>query len=285
LIAWPGSLVREIAKQRAVFFLGSGVSASSEDIAGNRPATWRDFLNDACSKVQDPGHRTEIQGFISAQKYLLALQAIKTCVDEGDYHHLLTSHFNNPRFLPSELHKVILNLDLRLVITTNFDKIYESYCESTTDEGYKIITYLDESLSDCLREDTRLIIKAHGSINNINRMIFTKEEYHKAKRDHPQFYEILKAIFLTHTCVFIGCSLEDPDILLLLEDVKITSSANLPHYALLKDGSQNHFEIEDFKRAYNIKPLVYGPGHEHLIDDLSQLLQEVQELRSLATPS
>jgi len=34
---------------------------------------------------------------------------------------------------------------------------------------------------------------------------------------------MLKALFLTNTVLFIGCGLNDPDVVLLLEDVKISA--------------------------------------------------------------
>lgn len=111
-------------------------------------------------------------------------------------------------------------------------------------------------------------------------MIFTRAEYHGAKASHPRFYDILKAIFLTHTAVFIGCSMEDPDVLLLLEDVKITASTEKPHYVLIKKGSQDFFSVSDWKKTYNICPLEYGPTHASLVDDLRALQELVDKERS-----
>ncbi|WP_445730680.1 SIR2 family protein [Methylocystis sp. IM2] len=138
----------------------------------------------------------QIGRFITERKYLLALQAIKDEVDPGDYQELLNQNFNEPVFEASKLHEIIFALDSRLVITTNFDKIYEKHCLNVSTEGFKVIPYNSTSLADELRSDTRLIIKAHGSIDEISAMIFTRGQYHSAKRDNPGFYGLLKAIFL-----------------------------------------------------------------------------------------
>ena len=111
-----------------------------------------------------------------------SLQAIKTSADRGDYQDMPNQNFNSPAFQPSRLHQIILALDSRIVITTNFDKIYERYCLNTSAEGFKVVTYESPSLADELRSDTRLIIKAHGNIDDIQRMVFTRAEHHRIKQ-------------------------------------------------------------------------------------------------------
>lgn len=285
MINWPPSLVREIAARRCVFFIGAGVSASSRDVHGNTPKAWGAFLTEAANLVPDTGKKRVINKLIRERKYLLALQGIRDESNAADYRDLLNRNFNNPVFQPSDLHKCIFDLDARIVITTNFDKIYDRYCTSVSNAAqtgaFKTISYYSHDLVDEIRSDTRLIIKAHGSIDDISKMIFTRAEYHKAKIEHPKFYDILKAIFLTHTAVFIGCGMEDPDVLLLLEDVKITASAERPHYVLIKSKSQDMFSMSDWKKTYNICPLEYGPSHADLVTDLRALQSLVETERAL----
>lgn len=280
MINWPSSLVQEVARRRVVFFLGSGVTASSVNSNGSSPVTWSEFLFKACELVCDEEVRSQIKNIIENNNYLLGLQAIKDNVDQGDYKELLDECFNDPSFQHSELHEVLLDLDIPITVTTNFDKIYDTYCESTSRDAYKVVNYTSEDLGDLLRSNARLIIKAHGSINEIQGMIFTKSEYHEAKRSYPRFYELLKAIFLTHTVIFIGCGMEDPDILLTLEDVKITGSGNRPHYALIKHRNLTVHSISELRDAYNIRTLEFGPNYTDLTSDLNELLNKVEELRS-----
>ncbi|KTT68597.1 hypothetical protein SB18R_24100 [Pseudomonas oryzihabitans] len=281
MIDWPSTLINEIAKGRCVLFLGAGVSATASNPAGNRPPDWKTFLSAACSLVKDPTKRAAVDALISEGKLLVALQAIKDLSDQADYHAFLDSHFNSPHFEPSELHRIINALDARIVITTNFDKIYERYCFSAPGgmDAFKIIDYRAAILADELRSDTRLIVKAHGTIDKIEEMIFTKAQYHEAKRDYPRFYDVLRAIFLTNTIVFIGCGLEDPDILLLLEDVRISGRQSKPHYALIKQG-KHEFMIRDWRATYNIAVIEYGPDHDDLKGELQNLLDQVESARA-----
>src|SRR6266581_4929491 len=83
---------------------------------------------------------------------LLALQMIRDNSDVADYR-------TAKRAAP-----VHFDLDARIVITTNFDKIYEKYCFQFADGEafpFKVLPYTATSLADELRSDTRIIIKAH----------------------------------------------------------------------------------------------------------------------------
>jgi|SRR5882724_1715156 len=281
MIAWPTSLVREVAARRCVFFLGAGVSATATDKDGKRPKTWTQFLEEACKLITSGTKRKIVKKLIKDKKYLLALQGIRDEVNTADYRDLLNQHFHTPSYEPSTLHKYICDLDSRIVITTNFDRIYERYCQQPGNRGaYKTIDYSSMDLIDEIRSDTRLIIKAHGSIDDISQMIFTRSEYHRTKRNFPHFYEILKAIFLTHTVIFIGCSLEDPDVQLLLEEVKLTGSSERPHYAIICKRSQDALTLADWRKTYNVEVLEYGPSHDNLPNELRTLAERVEAERT-----
>lgn len=281
MIRWPTSLIREVAARRCVFFLGAGVSAYTNDTEGNHPKTWKEFLVEACSLIPVNKEKNIVKKLIKENQLLLALEGIREFSENSEYIDFVNKNFNNPAYKPNLLHECINELDSRIVITTNFDRIYENYCMTTANsDAYKTINYYSKNLVDEIRSDNRLIIKAHGSIDEISNMIFTRSEYHKAKRDHSQFYEIIKAVFLTNTVVFIGCSLSDPDLLLILEEVRITGSSDRPHYAVIKKRSMNKLELSDWKKTYNISALEYGPTHNDLLTDLQQLFAKVDHERS-----
>lgn len=197
---------------------------------------------------------------------------------------LLNSEFHNPRYQPSDLHKTIIALDSRLVITVNFDKIYETCCYNLSPDAIKVVTYYTGSLFDEIRSESRLLIKAHGSIDDVEKMIFTRSQYRDAKSKYPNFYKLLEAIFLTHTAIFIGCGLNDPDIMLVLEEVKRISSSTKPHYALSLRNSEEKYKIINLNETYNIKVLDYASTHNVLLESLKELQSRVEEIRASIVP-
>ena len=112
-------------------------------------------------------------------------------------------------------------------------------------------------------------------------MIFTRSEYHRAKTDHPHFYKMLQALFLTNTVIFIGCGLNDPDVALLLEDVKIVGQGECLHYALTLAGQEDRPTVTDWRKTYNVMCLEYAPDHAALLEDLRPLQVQVEEMRTL----
>ena len=161
MIDWPDTLMREIVKERCIFFLGAGVSANAKDDRGRSPPGWEAFLKSACALVTDSAKRDAIEGH------------------------------------------------------------------------------------------------------------------------HTAFYEVMKALFLTNTLVFVGCSLDDPDLLLLLEDVHILGQHEKPHYAVIRSGQANMFVAKDWRETYNIELLEYGPNYEDLIPSMEALLEDVQDQRAI----
>jgi len=56
------------------------------------------------------------------------------------------------------------------------------------------------------------IIQAHGTIDDIGKMIFTRSEF-TSKAHHAHFYEMLKGIVSSlHGVVLLDARLNDPDV-------------------------------------------------------------------------
>ncbi len=283
-ISWPDSLVHCIADRRCVLFLGAGLSATAtpkDPKSTSKIPDWDTFLQAANkSLINDATLQRDIDELLAQKNNLLALQAIYDHADSADYNKFLSDRFNNQLFKQSAIHETIYNLDSRIVITTNFDKIYDTYCQSTDrEDGYKIITYYNEDLCDAVRSGTYVIIKAHGTIDEPSKMIFTQRQYTSARYTQSHFYNTLKALFTVYTVVFIGCSLSDPDMLLLLEEVKHTGQKDAGHY-MFACGVQKEIQVKHIERNFGVKQINYGSTHADLEGALNDLFDRVDAIRS-----
>lgn len=277
-IIWPDNLVEELTFRRCIFFLGSGVSASSLAEDGTRPQTWGGFLSEAKKLLNKLTEEDEnfINDMLTQKNYLLALQAINNLADPGAYTSLLRKSFNNANFKPSELHNCIRDIDCKIVMTTNFDKIYDNLCNDT---GYVVCNYQETSkIISNIKTSNRLIIKTHGSIDDTENMVFTQKDYYDAKANFPQFYKLLEALFLTNTVVFIGYSLNDPDINLILENVSNSTNSGCPHYVVTTK-AQDHMK-RYWRESYNISCLEYGEDHNDLLVNLNNLRTIIESERN-----
>jgi NAD-dependent SIR2 family protein deacetylase len=276
---WPDNLVEELAYRRCLIFLGSGISATAKNDKGESPDTWGKFLNNIKTKMKNPTvEDTEfVEDMLQKQNYLLALQAIADLCDSGEYSNYLKNQYLRGKYKPSKVHELIKDLDSKIVITTNFDKLYENLCH---EPEYLTFDYTDtRSIIGSIKAPENLIIKAHGSIDDTEKLIFTAKQYYQAQEEYPEFYHLLTALFLTHTVVFFGYSLNDPDINLLLQFLHNTANSACPHYMVDKSGNKPQL-VKHWKDTYNVSLLEYGDDYSYLENSLEELRDRVFQLRA-----
>lgn len=138
--------------------------------------------------------------------------------------------FHKPDFQSATIHDHLFALDLRISITPNFDNIYETSVGKRGAGAITVKIYNDNDIADSLRRHERVLIKSHGSISAPNHLIFTRTDYAKARNEHGHFYELLDALLRTHTFIFIGCGIDDPDIRSLLENYRYRHPYGQSHY-------------------------------------------------------
>lgn len=285
-INWPESLVAEIAERRCIIILGAGASASCVAPNGQSPKDWEAFLKAGIELMHDIGSKKESLELLELGKYLDAAQVMYDNVNEADFQRFIRREFQQPRYQPSEIHRLIMNIDPKIVITTNYDQIYENLClDGSAEEGYNVCKYYETHVLNDIRSTRRVILKAHGCVVDPSRIVLTRGQYFEARNKFSSFYKVLDALFLTHTLLFIGSGLNDPDINLLLENANIAAESNIPHYALTSKG--RHDSIKHvIKKTYNVELLEYERGkHEQVIDALTDLHARVQSYRAARATS
>lgn len=273
MIKWPQNLIEDIARRKCVLVLGAGVSKNSSNVAGLRPKDWKEFLENSSEHLSS---KTEINRQIKSGDYLTACELIKKELGRDDFNTLVKSEFLTPKFIPAEIHEHIYNLDSRIIITPNFDKIYDTYA-STTSQGSVIIKkFNDEDIADCIRRPEPLIIKIHGTVDSTDHLIFTRKDYSEARTKHSNFYKVIEALSLTHTFIFIGCGTNDPDIRLILEDYTFRYPLNKKHYIIMPKKALDVKVKEIIKDTMSLNILEYDSSNYHQI-----LTTSIQELVSL----
>jgi hypothetical protein len=278
---WPKALITELASRRCIIFLGSGASASSLSLDGlKKPPTWNAFLSSLISLMNNQNDNEIIQDYLAKEKYLEAAEIILKNISPANLTTFIRDELRNPRFQPSSIHEAVLEIDPKIVITTNYDEIYDTYCRTgSAYEGYNVSKYYDSHIISDLRSPVRLIIKAHGCVTDVSKIVLTKSQYFKARQEFSNFYKVLDSLFLTHTILFIGYSLTDPDIQLVLENVNISAPCNHPHYFVTGNNINDAIK-EASNKAYNIEFIDY-PANDYaeLNSGISELLRSVKDVR------
>ncbi len=259
-----------------VFFLGSGASRA---FARAMP-DWNELLRALLSEVrtENKRQREEISKLIGEQRYLLAAEAIKQfAIFDTDNRDRavdsLVSKILKRRMNDSErnpiLHLSVLDFSVP-VFTTNFDNIIESLIAEYEVADYRgtAITYEDEEDAAILLNPTRrhekYVFKLHGSIDKTQRLILDEKDYSDFyfHARWPTSLQLLRHTLASKMVVFIGFSLSDPDIMLILREATRYSSS-YQHMALLHEAEITSIERRVLRSNHRVDPILYE-DHSHL---------------------
>lgn len=285
-MAWPEPLISEIAERRCIIFFGSGASAGSTDPNGNRPPTWGALLEEARDRFLDAPDHPLATELLTQRRYLEAAEIIFSNADTAERNAFIRERFRDPPYEPSRMHELIRDLDPKVAITTNYDQIYERLCP--THMGYVHCRHHDDNLLNEIRSRNRLVVKAHGCVSDPGKIVLLRSHYFDIRANYPRFYNVLDSLFLTSTILFLGCSLDDPDIQLVLENANIAMPCEHPHYALVQEGQRHPALVAAARKAYNLRLIEYAnPAGDHAeaITALEELLADVLAYRKTRSGS
>lgn len=285
MINWPQVLIDDIARRRCVHFIGAGVSKNSTNSEGRSPKSWLEFLNFAIEKLNKSKDKRVCKRLIKERDYLTACEIIKSSMGDDEFVSIAEEEFLTPAYKSSEIHELIFKLDSRIVLTPNFDKIYDTYSTNVSEGTVKIKNYYAEDISSVIRgkKDDRTIIKIHGTIDEPNRLIFSRKDYVSARSKNRDFYSLLDSLIMTHTFVFIGCGIDDPDIKLLLEDYANKFRFSRNHFFITRKKTVDEQVKRIITKTMKLQFLEYsGTGSDHikLLKSLKELVSKVEFCRA-----
>ncbi|BCM84132.1 SIR2 family protein [Methylobacterium indicum] len=271
-------LIDDLAREKVVLFLGAGVSSSAETVKGGKIAGWDEFLSKSCLQLPD-GLQKQVQGLLSRKDYLLACEILQSSLSDS-WNDLIAVEFGQ-KAIPSELHKAIISLKQRIIITTNFDKLLETAWESVDDVSthYPIVmTNIDETVFRLLKDHSnKFLIKIHGTVDRPDSLIFSRSEYIKSAFGNIRYSSFLESLLLNYTFLFIGFSMDDPAIVSLMEMYALKFPSARPHY-IFSGGILADNIVEINKKLRKIIYLPYDPIDSHRL-----LPEQIISLAKLAS--
>ncbi len=274
MVNWPARLIEDFQLERVVLFMGSGVSRNSlgrDEIT--RPKTWHDFLKSA---AESRGMAAVIQPYLEVKDYLTALDVLRHGMNHEEYAALVRAEYQRPGYAPADIHDALYRLNCRIVLTPNFDKIYDVFAGEKSRGTIDVKEYHCAEIAEFIRGDRQVVIKTHGSVDSHKQMIFGRKDYARARVENSLFYDVLKALILTHTFLFVGCGIDDPDIRLVLEDINFGAVGSRAHYFVAAQDAINQDMKNVLADTMNLRVVEYPyvqDSHDH-----SALTTALQEL-------
>ena len=188
------------------FFVGAGVSALSG------APTWKELIH----AISDKLGRVRKDKY-SSDEYLQIPQMFYYSLGENkeEYFKFVKEQLYSSSLLPNTIHREMLNLNPASFITTNYDTLLEDaavqYCQS-----FKVVSR-DEDVPTIFGD--RFILKLHGDFKH-NNFVLKEEDYLNYSENFKLIETLVKSVFSTNTVVFIGYSLNDYNIKLILNWTK-----------------------------------------------------------------
>ena len=103
----------------------------------------------------------------------------------------------------------------------------------------------------------------------------------KSRIENSDFYQIMEALIITHTFVFLGAGLNDPDIKLLFENYATTFNVSKNHYFVIPKNLYSELELQVYNETMHLDFIKYDPvdNHKELTDGLKELSTMVENMK------
>ncbi|RDD72741.1 SIR2 family NAD-dependent protein deacylase [Paracoccus versutus] len=269
----PEPLIQEYSKGRVGLLVGAGASA------GAGLPMWGKFLEDMLTYAKSSGSVSDAKAanyaaLIETGKYLPAASGLKAELGSyfADY---VKKIFVDSRPKPTALHDAMLALDqLQFVLTTNYDTLLERTFR-TKDADVTVCTYKDAGeVRRSLHRREFFILKAHGDASRSgDGIILTEQDYRAILFKEPAYQHMLATMFSMYTMVFVGASMTDPELNLMLNYVASTfqPDSGPTHYAALTKERINEIEMERWFKDFKIKVIPVSEEDEYV--ELTEMIK------------
>lgn len=185
---------------RATAFVGAGFSLNAEHPSHVCMKTWNELKEMFRCKLYGEtnyGHDEDVVRLAS----LVAAQ-----FGHNELDMMLEEALPDSKVSPGEIHKKLIELPWRDILTTNYDTLLErASLESTA--KFKLVT----NKETLLYQPSPRIIKLHGSFPNIRPYVMTYEDYRQYPFLHPEMVNTVRQSLLESLVCLIGFSGNDPN--------------------------------------------------------------------------
>ena len=222
----PPFLAEQIQASKVILFLGAGASLGAKDPKGNSPPSGKKLGEMLADKFLGGGFRdaslNQIAEFAISESDLTTVQEF------------IKQSFAS--FLPSESHKLLSSFKWAGLATTNYDRLIELAYESNPSALQIPKPFIEDGdrVEDNMRDSKAImLLKLHGCFTRLSNpdcpLILTTDNYIAHRQGRGRIFDHLKNWAYEYPFIFIGYSLQDPDIRAII--LELTAVPNIrPRY-------------------------------------------------------
>ena len=200
---------------------------------------------------------------------------------DGEYFRFLREIFEKPTAPLTDFHRLLSQIPFGGAATSNYETLVErGFKDARPSESILVFAQTDYAqLGLALNSKEFFVLKAHGTIERPETIVLTEKDYATLIHNSPGYRTFLKALFLDRTVLFLGFGLNDPELRLLLEELREIFEGHTPlHYALLDVSGTTETEQKSFESQYAVRIIPYLPSandHPEVIEFLREIIAKL----------
>lgn len=254
-------LIREyvtaLRNKNASVFIGAGLSYPIFN------KTWKDLITPYATII---GLGTKDLG----NDYPFVAQSYINCGnDELCFKQEICNLFKSAQ--TTSVHTTLAKLPVRNYWTTNYDPLLENALNF--ERKHFDLIYDNDSFVTLNDKRDHIVYKCHGDYANPQSIVITQKDYEKYRLSAFNFTHALYNELATSSVLFLGYSLNDPDINNIIATLSAVNNHKQNHYLITK-----REKIEERKQELWIKNLERYGIYTALIDDYNEIELIVKEI-------
>ncbi len=230
----PPELIEDIRDGNCVPVIGAGFSMNAILPDGCNMPLWDDLCKVVTTRLREKSSGSPTKDLSNYCRKRGRSELIK----------LLRDHLHIRTAKPGLAHIEFAKIPFEHVITTNFDFLLERAYDISNRPCLPVV---DEDLLPFrpIKGETQLI-KMHGDLHHPSLLVMLEEDYDNFPKQRERMFQAIAHLLVSHSILFIGYSLDDPDFRQILKFVENQFKLHHPAYALLVDASES--KINEYER-------------------------------------
>ena len=263
-------IVLFLSSGRALAWVGSGPS-----IDMGLPS-WRKLaasVLEECRKAQKHNF-SRIERHYQLNQYQDQFEEVTLTYGREFLHDVCKSQITDPGD-EGALYGLLSDLDFLGYFTTNYDDLLARHLNSRN-KAVMVYRNSQEDIEAVDIDITPSLVKLHGDFSVPNTVVLTKSDYQTLyiSGNREGFQTFLVSHLIRDRILFVGYSLNDPEVVALQQRLAVNLRRKVAPIALLPNATQSDVDI--WKRNYNIDVVPYwSPGTDHT--ELRSILKSVSD--------
>lgn len=243
---------------------------------------WRGLANavlEECRRRQQ-NNFTRIQRYYRERNYLDQFDEVELKYGRDFLHAVCSREISDPGS-EGAIYIEISKLGFLSYFTTNYDDVLLRHLESLG----KAVAVHGNSREDLETVDvdmTPAVVKLHGDFSEPDSIVLSRKDYQRQylSGQGESFRRFLRGSLARDRILFLGYSLNDPEILHIQEELAVNLKRKVAPIAIMADFAED--DIELWKRRYNIDVVTYSTragNHSRL----ASMLKSVADVISIGS--